>query len=103
MALSLCAGAALVREHMKDPVAKAFEVFHAVCTPFQNLDLIVASFCKSVCIRTEKRVRNGSKPIVIGLRASHKRRDLALLRFFDPIGKEFLLLVRIRFLQDGIE
>ena len=99
VALFLCAGATLVGEHKENSVAEPLEILQAVGVAFQDLDLVVAAFGKSVCIRTEKGIGNRGKPIVICFCALYEGRDLTFQGFLDPIGKELFLLVWIYFVK----
>ena len=99
VALFLCAGGTLMGEYKENSVTKAFKILQSVGVALQYLDLVVAALGKSVCIWTEKGIRNGCKPIVICFCTLNERRDLTFQGFLDPIGEEVLLLVWIRFVK----
>ena len=63
VALFLCAGTTLMGKHKENSVAKTFEILQTVGVALQDLDPVIAAFGKSICIRTEKRICNRSKPI----------------------------------------
>lgn len=103
MALSLCFGAAFGREHKEDPVAESAEIPHAVGVPFQDLDPVVTSLCEPVRVGTEAGIGDRREPVPVCIRTLCERGDITLLRFFDSIRKQLLLLIRIVLAQDRVE
>ena len=54
MALLLCGATVFVGEHKEDSVTKTLEILQTVGVALQNLDLVIATFGKSICIGAEK-------------------------------------------------
>ena len=52
--LFLCVGATLVGEHKEYSIAETLEILQSISISLQDLDLVIAALCKTVCVGTEK-------------------------------------------------
>ncbi len=75
----------LLGKHVKDTVAKAFEVLIPISVSLEDFDLVVAAFGEAVSDRRIERIDIAGIPVAQSLSAFFKLRDTTAVGSVDPV------------------
>ena len=76
---------------MENSISKAVKVSHTIAHTFQNLDLVVETFCAAIGVSIFEGIQNLFAPVPKGSDTGFEFRQLHLFGILDPVIEGFSL------------